>query len=149
MQDAAAELVVLQAELRAQRAQLLAAPHREGCDRRGVAMGARRQAFKQEAQAPPPLRRVAAGAKHQRCIRATEPAQDLRGRTGVGPRLRVADRDLAAVGEAGLETGPGLAVEQADAETGLRQVPGGRDAGQAGAENHDVHEWIVRCEGGR
>jgi hypothetical protein len=52
----------------------------------------------------------------------------------------VADRDLAAVGEAGFRGRRGLAVDDADVVTLLAQEVGRGDAEQAGAEDNDFHD---------
>ena len=74
-----------------------------------------------------------------------EPLQHLQRRARVGPGLGVADRDLAAVGEAGFGGRRGLAVDDGDVVALLAQEVGRGDAEQAGAENDDFH----RCCSGR
>ena len=109
------------------------------------------EAFEEEAQAPGPLRRVHAQAEEQRRVLAGEPAQDLQGRARAGPRLGVADGDLAAVGEGGLQAGTLAALDDLDLVARLRQVPGGRGADDARAQHDDFHVrfWSPETDKGR
>ena len=61
------------------------------------------------------------------------------GTPGPGPGRRVAGRDLAGVGEAGLERRLRLAVEHDDLVAGAGELVGGGHADHAGAENEDLH----------
>jgi hypothetical protein len=105
-----------------------------------VVARARGRAFAQELQAPQPLAHVGADAEQQRRVFLPEPLQHLQRRARVGPGFGMADRDLPAVGEAGLRGRRGLAVDDGDVVALLAQEIGRGDAEQAGAENEDVHE---------
>ena len=140
MQDAARALLVFEPARLPQPCQALCAVHGERGDRRRVAATACGQTLTQKGQRPPPLRRIKRGAKLQRRIVASEPAQHQPWRCRVGPGLRMTDGDLATVGEARFEPSTGLTIDHTDFETGLLQIPGGADAGDAGAQNHDVHK---------
>jgi hypothetical protein len=95
VQDPQLLLVVVDAGLGAQRLQRIAAVERKLHDLGDVLARVRRRAFEEEPQAPRPLRRVHAQAEEQRRVVAPQPLQDLGRRVGIGPRLRVADGDLA------------------------------------------------------
>lgn len=140
MQDALAQPIELDAGFAQQGVQAIPAVQGEPDDGEGVAPGAARQALDQELQPPRPLMPVGAGTEQQGGVLTPEPVQDLAGCARVGPGFRVADRNLAAIGEAGLQSRRGLAVDDSDGEAGLPQVPGAGDAGEAGAENDNVHD---------
>ena len=59
-------------------------------------------ALAQKGPTPAPLVRVEPGPKQQRRVIAQRPFRQLEGRASVGPGLAEADRDLRAVGRAGL-----------------------------------------------
>lgn len=100
-------------------------------------------ALGQELQAPAPLRAVEPGPQQQRSLFVEHPFQRLPGRLAIGPGLTVADRDLAAIGIAGLQGRTALAVHHGDLMTALAQMPGGADADDAGAQDDDVHAASV------
>jgi hypothetical protein len=104
-----------------------------------VALEGRVGALRQEGQAPAPLVGVQPRAEQQRRVVAQQPLGHLEGRAGIGPGLAEADRDLRAVGEAGLQRRVGLAVDDDDFMPLVEQIPGGGDADDAGAENDDLH----------
>ena len=60
---------------------------------------------------PHPRAQVGTEAKQERGVLPCKPLENLERRAGVGPRLRVADRDLPAVGEARLGGRGGLPVD--------------------------------------
>jgi hypothetical protein len=60
----------------------------------------------------------------------------------------VADRDLPAVGEAGLRGRRGLAVDDANVVALLAQELGRSDAEQAGAEGDNFHDRDLQRTGG-
>src|SRR5574340_722953 len=140
MEDAASQAVILDAGVLAQAAQTVAAVQRQAGDGVGVAARAPRQAFEEEAQAPRPLPPVGVRPEQQRRILAAQPFEQLQRRARIGPRLGVADRDLAAVGEAGLQAGARLAVEHRDGVAFLAQIPGAEGAREPGTEDDDMHE---------
>jgi hypothetical protein len=139
MQDALCPLVVGNVARLAQLLQRVAAVGAQAHDLRDVVPRARRRALAQEAQAPQPLAHVGTHAEEQRRVFLAQPLQNLQRGAGVGPGFGMADRDLAAVGEAGLRRRRGLAVDDGDLMTLLSQEVGRGDAEQAGAENHHVH----------
>ena len=139
MQDPAFEMVVPDAGLRPQCLQRRATVQSERHELTDVLARAPRQAFTQEVQAPAPLRGIGPEAEQQRGILAPEPADDLRRRVRIGPRFRVAHGDLAAIREAGLEAGSGLAIDDGDGVTCPREKPRGGGADDAAAEDEDVH----------
>ncbi len=140
VQDALRALVVGDAALAPQLLQRRAAVGAQAHDLTDVVPRARRRALAQELQAPQPLAQVGAQAKQQRRVFLAQPLQDLQRRARVGPGLGMADRDLAAVGKAGLGRRRGLAVDDADFVPLLTKVIGRSDAEQAGAEYDHMHE---------
>src|SRR5688572_2265561 len=143
LQDAALEVVVADAELRAQGAQAFAAVAGEAGQRAAVALETAREAFEQKAQAPLPLRPVGARAEQQRRILAPQPAQKFRQHGRLGPGLGVAGGDLPAVGERGLQAGGLAPLDDGDLVAGLGEVPGAGDADHARAENDDFHWFMI------
>ena len=75
----------------------------------------------------------------ERRIGAAQPGQKLQRRRGVRPGCRVGGGNLAAVGEAGLQTGAGLAVDEGDLMAVAQQIIGGGDTDNPGAEHGDLH----------
>ena len=140
MQDALRALVVVDAGVAPQRLQRVAAVGAQAHDLLDVVACARRRAFTQELQAPQPLPHVGTDAEQQRCVFLAEPFQHLQRRARVGPGLGMADRDLAAVGEAGFCCGRSLPVDHADVVALLTKEVRRGDAQQAGAENNNFHE---------
>jgi hypothetical protein len=146
VQDALGQLVVLQAQLSTQLLQRGAAVEPEVDDLADVVARARRRAFTQEGQAPQPLPRVGAQAEQQRRVFLRQPLQHLQRCTRVGPGFGVGHGNLPAIGEAGLEAGRRLAVDDSDVMACLPQEPGRGDAGDAGAEHDDFHGSTLRFE---
>ena len=144
VQDALGTFVVGQAQVTAQLLQRVAAVGAQAHDLLDVAARACRRAFAQELQPPQPLAHVGTDAEQQRRIFPPQPLQHLQRRARVGPGLGMADRDLAAVGKAGLRRGRGLAVDDADVVALLAQEVGRGDAEQAGAEDDDFHGNMLR-----
>jgi hypothetical protein len=138
-EDAARELVVLDASVAPQFAQRVQAVERQREDLAGVLAVAERQALEEEARAPGPLPPFSARAEDERRILVPEPLRKLRRHPRLGPRLGVAGRDLPAVGEAGLESGGALAVDDGDLVTLPRQVPRARGADDPRAEHDHPH----------
>src|SRR5690348_10149768 len=99
MEDSRLALVVMESGLAAQFAQRLAAEQPEIDDLADVVPRAGRKAFAQEAQHPRPLPAIGAQPKKKRRVLLEQPFEDLEGSRRIGPRLRVAYRDLAAVCE--------------------------------------------------
>jgi hypothetical protein len=141
-QDAACLLLVLNAGFGAQREELRPAVAVDGRDLGRVGAGACRQALAQEGEAPGPLVRIGAQAKQHRRVFAPQPFEHLRRRSGVGPGLGVAGRDLAAVGEAGFHRGRVLAVDDRDLMPGAGQIPSARHADYAGAQDCNFHFFV-------
>ena len=100
-------------------------------------------ALGQKLQTPAPLGGVELGAKQQRCLFVEHPFERLPRCLAVGPGLAIADRDLAAIGKAGLQRRAALAVNHGDLMAALAQMPGGADADDAGAQDEDVHGLSV------
>jgi hypothetical protein len=100
-------------------------------------------AFAQERKAPQPLPQVRPQAKEQRRVLAREPLQHFERRGGVGPRLGVRHRDLAAVGERRFHAGGVASLEHAHLVAGLAEKPGGGDADDAGAKDEDFHDGLL------
>mgnify|MGYP003349798780 CR=1 FL=1 len=103
--------------------QLLTRIQRQPERQSGIGTTAPGQALVQKAQPPQPLRRIGTQTEQQRCIFTSEPAQRQCRRTGIGPGLAMTDRDLAAIGEAGLEPGTFAPLDHRDV------VPGGAQGG--------------------
>jgi hypothetical protein len=101
----------------------------------GVAPPALPPAILQKTQSPAGHAGHRAQAQQQRRILPAQPSDHLERRAGGRPRVRQAGRDQAAVGEAGLQPGAGLAVHDGDLVAAARQVVRGRDADDAGAED--------------
>ena len=125
------------------RAQLPAASSRlyvpRSHDLLDVVARARRRALAQELQAPEPLAHVGAQAEQQRRVFLPSHCSTLSGAPGIGPGLGMADRDLAAVGEAGLRRRRRLAVDDGHLVAELLEVVGRGHAEQAGAKNDHAH----------
>ena len=139
MQDALRALVVLQARAAAQLLQSVAAICAEPHDLLDVVPGSCRRAFAHELQTPEPLPHVGADAEQERRVFFAEPLQHFERCARVGPRLGVAHRDLAAVGEAGFCGGIGLAIYDSDVVTELRKVIRGADTEQPATEDEYMH----------
>lgn len=132
-------LLISELKFGAERQQLGTAADRQrgsGCRVAGTAC---RQTFKQKAQRPAPLIGVGAQTEFQRGITAAEPAQDVARRMRIGPRLRMTDRNLAAIGKAGFQPGRRLTVDDRHFNTGAVQIPGRGDADHTGAKYQDTH----------
>ena len=138
-EDAACELVVGDAGGRAQLPQRIAAVEREAHELGDVVARPPRQAFREEARAPHPLVRIEVQAKEERRVVAPDPLQDFRRRLWIGPRLRVARRNLAAVRERCLEPRRLAAIDDRHRVAFLGEIPGGRHADHAGTEDQDFH----------
>ncbi len=83
--------------------------------------------------------RIDGRAHDQRSMFHEQPLQRLLRDAGRGPRRGITRRHFAGIGETGLQSGAGLAVEDRDLMAGFRQIPGGGDADHTGAENNDLH----------
>ena len=140
MQDALRALVVFDIAFAAQSLQRVAAVGAQAHDLLNIVARACGRAFAHERQAPQPLAHVGADAEQQRRVFLAQPLQHLQGGPRVGPGLGMADRDLAAVGEAGFRGRRSLAIDDGDVVPLLAQEVGRGDAEQAGAENDDFHE---------
>jgi hypothetical protein len=138
-EDAARELVVLEAGVAPELAQEPAAVEREREELPRVLAVAERQAFEEEPRAPRPLTPLRARPEDERRVVAAEPLQELRRHARVGPRLGVARRDLPTVREARLEARGALPLDHGDFVPGARQVPGARRAYDARAEHDHPH----------
>ncbi len=151
VQDALHALLVLDAGVRPQLLQGLAAVGAQAHDLLDVVARARGRAVAQEGQAPEPLAHVGAQAEQQGGVLPAQPAQQLQRCAGVGPGLGMADRDLPAVGEAGFGAGRGLAVDDGHFMTEGLQIVGRRGADQTGSENDDAHDDALSkaCAGSR
>ena len=143
VQNALCALVVLQAGGGTQLLQHGAAVGAQTHNLLDVVPCACRGAFAHELHAPQPLPHVCPNAKQQRRVFFAQPLQDLEWRTGVGPGLGMADRDLPAVGEAGFRRGRGLAVYHGDFVAELRKVISRADAEQAAPKDDDVHRGSI------
>lgn len=86
VQDAARQLVVVDAGLGTQRAQQRAAVTAQRHQLPDVMAQPRRRAFAQKGDAPAPLLRIGAQAEQQRRILASQPAQQLQRRPRIRPR---------------------------------------------------------------
>ena len=119
--------------------QLLTRIQRQPERQSGIGATAPGQTLMQKAQPPQPLRRIGAQTEQQRCIFTSEPTQRQCRRTRIGPGLAMTDRDLAAIGKAGLLRHCRLTINELDLMPGLAQVPGGSHADDTGAENRYAH----------
>nr|GEU28214.1 hypothetical protein [Tanacetum cinerariifolium] len=102
----------------------------------GVALGC---AVLQHLPHPLQLEQRAVGRDGQRRVALHHPLDGFQGDAGRGPGRRVAGRNLARVGKAGLERGTGLAVEHGYVVAGLRQVIGAGDTDDTTTEDDDAH----------
>ncbi len=102
----------------------------------GIAAGG---AVAQQGQQPTHGRGVDLGVQDQRGVAHEQPLDRLGRNAGRGPGRGIAGRDLARIGEAGLQRRAGLAVDDGHLMTLAGQVVGGGHADDAGAENCDLH----------
>ena len=138
MQDALAALVVTQAFIRPYFLNETAAFHRQLDDCRGMLCGAVRQAVDHEFRNPKPLMNVHARPEQQRRVAPKQPLEDFKWRRWIGPRLGMAHRNLATIGEAGFEPRLRLAVNDADGFAGAQIPVSATDADNTGAQYNDV-----------
>src|SRR5205085_4175558 len=89
--------------------------------------------------APGPLVGIHPQPEEQRRILAPEPLEQLDGGVGVGPGRGVADRDLPAVGERGLQSRPVAALHDGHFVPLACEIPRRAGTHHAGAENQDFH----------
>src|SRR5882672_12385393 len=139
MQDAGGAGVVADPAFAPQLAELLLAVEGQRERRLGIVEGPPGQAFQEKAKTPKPFAKVRARAEEQGSVLASDPAQDLQRRRGVGPGLGVADRDLSAVREARFEPRFRLPVDYRNLVARPCKVPGTGRADDAGSENDDPH----------
>ena len=148
-QDATGLFVVVDAGFGAQVLQRAPAVQPQIEQLADILLGAARAAFGEEFQRPRPLPAVKAPAKQQRGVFFGHPFQRAHRRAGVGPRLGLADRNLAAIGIAGFDAGLRLAINHDDFMTGLGQEPGSGNSDNAGAQHHDFHRvFSFLCQRG-
>jgi len=124
----------------AQRAQAVAAVFGQAQHPRLVHRIARRAAVREHLHHPLELEQRAVGPDRQRCMPLEQPFQRLQRNARRRPRRRIAGRNLARVGEAGFPCRLGLAIDDRHLHAGPCQVPGGRHADHAAAENQDTHD---------
>ena len=139
LQRALHPLVVTDARVGAQRFEARAAVFREPQHPVLVLFVARVGAVAQETQSPDPHRRVEHRPDDERPVAHEEPLDRLERETRRRPRRRIARRDLARVGEARLERGLPLPVDDGHLVARLREVVGGRHADHAAAEDEHFH----------
>jgi hypothetical protein len=138
MQNALRPLVVMNAFPRADFLQPRPAFHRELDDLGRVAIGVPRQTLDQKARDPEPLMYVELRPEQQRGFIIEKPFQDFRRRRRIGPRLRMADRNLPAIGKTRLQPRLRLAIDDAHRLPAAREPIGGGDADDAGAKDNRV-----------
>ena len=127
LQRALAALVIGDAGRRAQLAQPVAAVFGDRHHARLVDRIARRGAVAQHLEHPRPHLRIEARADDQRAVAHQQPFDRLHRHARTGPGRGIAGRDLAGIGEAGLQRRPGLAVDDGDLVAGLGEIMrGGR-----------------------
>ena len=134
MEDAPALLVVFEPGLRRQLLEHGAAVKGEGQDTADVGARPPRRAVGEEAEPPGPHGGIGVEMKDQRRVLAPEPSEELQGHGRVGPGHGVGGRDMAAIGVAGLETRPPLAVDDGDLVPGAGEEVGRAHADHTGAE---------------
>ena len=78
------------------------------------------------------------------CVSHEEPSHGLHWNTGSGPGRGVTRRNLARVGEAGFHSRAGLTIDDRHFVTCRREIPRGRDADHAAAENRDFHAAFLK-----
>ncbi len=96
-------------------------------------------AVHQHLQTPAPHRRVELRPDDQRPVGHQQPLDRLDRHAGSGPGRRIAGRDFAGVGVAGLERRTLLAVDDRDLVARSRQVIGSAGADDAAAQHDDFH----------
>ncbi len=139
MQDAAVLGVERDRKLVADGGQQGPVVERQLDHRGGVGAAAAGPALGQEACQEADQRRIGPQVDRQRRVAAAQPGEQLERRPRVRPRRRMRGRNLAAVGEAGLQPRPGLAVDHGDLMAGAQQVIGGAHTDNPGAEHDDFH----------
>ena len=99
-------------------------------------------ALAQERGAPQPLHWIESRPEQQRGVRSPEPPEDLARRRRIGPRLGVADRDLAAIGQAGFQCRAAPAVDDDDLVACRAQKPGAGHSDDPGAQDENTHHAV-------
>jgi hypothetical protein len=113
---------------------------------RGVRRGPARGAFAQELQRPRPELRIQPETELERGVVAKKRLDQNRRRAC--PGIGVAGRDHAGVGEARLEGGSGLAIDDHHLVAVPREIVGRRRPDDAGAQDQDPHgSASLTCEG--
>jgi len=98
-----------------------------------------RQALNHETHAPGQLVPFETGAEQQRRIVLHQPLHDLERRARRCPRLGLRYRNLRTVGEAGLEPGPRLTIDDRHLVTLLGEIPRAGGADDAGTHDDHLH----------
>ena len=139
LQRALGAVVVLKAQLLVQRRLHHLAVFGQTHHPRLVQRIAGRGAVAQQGQQPAHGRHVQMRMQNQRGVTHEQPLDRLGRDAGRGPGRGVAGRDLARIGEAGLQRRAALAVDDDDLVPLTGQVVGGGHADDAGAEDCDLH----------
>ncbi len=139
LQHAAGTVVEGDAGLAAQFGEAALAVVRDPLHARFVARKVRRVAVAQEVRQPAPLLEVEPRPQRQGRVLREQPAHHLERHARCGPRSREARTDAARIGEARLEPGPALALDDRDLVAGLGEIIGAGRADHAGAQHHHSH----------
>ncbi len=143
LQRAAGTVFVIDASVRAQRLQAVAAVFGEAHHAALVDGIARRRAVLQHLPHPLQLKRGAVEADRERRVLLEHPLDGLQRHARCRPWRRVARRNLSCIGEARFEGGAGFTVDHRDFVARAGQVIGARDADDAASQNDDTHEFSV------
>ncbi|MNC43717.1 hypothetical protein D3C75_925920 [compost metagenome] len=132
-------VVVFQAQLHVQGGLNLLAVFGQAHHPRLVQRIAGRGAVAQQGQQPAHGGDVRMRVQDQRGVAHEQPLDRLGRDARRGPGRGIAGRNLAGVGEAGLQRRAALAVDHRDLVAGLGQIVGRRHANDAGAQDCDLH----------
>ncbi|MNX75849.1 hypothetical protein D3C86_1073380 [compost metagenome] len=139
LQGALGAVVVLQAQLGVQRGLHLLAIVGQTHHPRLVQRIAGRGAVPQQGQQPAHGGDIDLRLQNQRGVAHEQPLDRLGRDAGRGPGRGIAGRNLARIGEAGLQRRAALAVDHRDLVAGLGQIVGRRHPDDAGAQDCDLH----------
>ena len=143
LQRAAGAAFVIDAGVRAQRLQAVAAVFGEAHHAALVDRIALLRAVLQHLPHPLQLERGAVEADRERRVLLEHPLDGLQRHARRRPWRRVARRNLAGIGEARFERGAGFTVDHRDFVARAGEVIGARDADDAASQNDDTHEFSV------
>ena len=142
MQDTLLEMVVLDARFVTQSLQLAAAVGAEIHHLADVVGSPGRGALSQKRERPAPLGGIQSWPEQQGRVGLEQPFHDFQRGGRVGPRLRMGNGDLTAVGITGFQAGLVLAINHSYLVPLLLQIPGRGSTHNACAQNQYMHACL-------